>query len=143
MEKNNESQPNGFATAPLMPCGHSGCPELVRGGGYCDKHRKEYKRTRRALRPERVESKEYHNLYYTKRWRTMRAEQLIAEPFCRECGRHGVRQRATDVDHIKAHRGDLKLFYDKSNLQSLCHECHSRKTMAERATLPPYRKDIR
>ena len=140
MEKENKAQEHSFATAPLKPCGHGGCPELVRGGGYCEKHRRDFKRSRRTLKPERVESKGYHNLYYTKRWRTMRAEQLIAEPFCRECGRYGIRKRATDIDHVIAHRGDLKLFYDKSNLQSLCHECHSRKTMAEQRTPLPIKK---
>lgn len=61
----------------------------------------------------------------------MRAAQLIREPYCRDCGVHGVRAMATDVDHIVPHRGNRTLFYDETNLQSLCHACHSRKTMAE------------
>lgn len=28
------------------------------------------------------------------------------------------------VDHIKAHKGDLDLFHDPSNLQSLCKHHH-------------------
>ena len=39
---------------------------------------------------------------------------------------------ATDVDHIIPHRGDKKLFWDSGNWQSLCHECHSRKSYSER-----------
>jgi 5-methylcytosine-specific restriction endonuclease McrA len=31
---------------------------------------------------------------------------------------------ATVVDHIKAHRGDQELFWNKGNWQSLCKSCH-------------------
>ena len=47
----------------------------------------------------------------------------------------GRRVRATDVDHIRDHRGDWALFTDRSNLQSLCHSCHSRKTMREQGQI--------
>ena len=43
----------------------------------------------------------------------------------------------TDVDHIKPHRGDLKLFWDRSNWQALCHRHHSMKTRAHDNT-PTY-----
>jgi len=29
------------------------------------------------------------------------------------------------VDHIRPHRGDLGLFWDSNNWQSLCWTCHS------------------
>ncbi len=61
----------------------------------------------------------------------LRPRQLLREPFCRECARHGVRTYATDVDHVRDHKGDWALFADPGNLQSLCHSCHSRKTMRE------------
>jgi len=35
------------------------------------------------------------------------------------------------VDHIRDHKGDWALFTDRDNLQSLCHRCHSRKTMED------------
>jgi 5-methylcytosine-specific restriction protein A len=35
------------------------------------------------------------------------------------------------VDHIQDHKGDWAKFVDRSNLESLCHSCHSRKTMRE------------
>ena len=123
-----------YATLPLKPCRRAGCPELVRGGGYCEKHRRDVRRVKRSIQGERGESGEWHSLYYTDRWREMRAVQLIREPYCRDCGLHGVRSIATDVDHIVPHRGNRILFYDESNLQSLCHACHSRKTMAEKQT---------
>lgn len=122
-----------YTSLPLKPCRRAGCPELVRGGGYCDKHQRTVRRMRRDTQGERGVSGEWHGLYYTARWREMRAEQLIMEPYCRDCVAHGVRSAATDVDHIVPHRGDRKLFYDKTNLQSLCHSCHSRKTIAEQS----------
>ena len=38
---------------------------------------------------------------------------------------------ATVVDHIIPHRGDMKLFWDKSNWQPLCEHHHNVKTMTE------------
>jgi 5-methylcytosine-specific restriction enzyme A len=35
------------------------------------------------------------------------------------------------VDHITPHKGDRQMFWDRSNWQSLCHRCHSRKTARE------------
>lgn len=127
-------QPGVYTALPLKPCRRVGCSALVRGGGYCDKHRRTDQKIRRDTQGERGRSGEWHGLYYTTRWREMRAVQLITEPYCRECGRHGVRVPATDVDHIVPHRGNKRLFYDATNLQSLCHSCHSRKTIAEQST---------
>ena len=58
-------------------------------------------------------------LYSTPAWYKLRTAQLRDEPTCRMCG-----QRATVADHIKPHRGDLQLFHDPANLQSLCKRCH-------------------
>ncbi|MEY5099146.1 MAG: hypothetical protein RJA36_1865, partial [Pseudomonadota bacterium] len=35
------------------------------------------------------------------------------------------------VDHITAHRGDLSLFLDRDNLQSLCKPCHDGHKQAQ------------
>lgn len=47
------------------------------------------------------------------------------------CFKHDKLTKATVVDHIIPHRGDNKLFWDKSNWQSLCKRCHDKKTMTE------------
>lgn len=112
-------------TKPLRPCRHPGCRELVRCG-YCDKHKPRDADRRSA------ESRQWHGWYSTKLWTDdLRPTQLLREPWCRECARHGIRTTATDVDHIEPHNGDWEKFTDRSNLQSLCHVCHSAKTMAE------------
>ncbi|MGO5027603.1 HNH endonuclease signature motif containing protein [Candidatus Agathobaculum pullicola] len=58
-------------------------------------------------------------------------QELAREPFCRDCARRGLRVYATDVDHVVPHDGDWSKFVDPENMQSLCHSCHSAKTIAE------------
>lgn len=60
-------------------------------------------------------------------WRAIRAEQLQFEPLCRECSKSCKITPATDVDHIDGDSWNNR----PSNLQSLCHSCHSAKTVRE------------
>ncbi|WP_110647554.1 HNH endonuclease [Salinicola peritrichatus] len=64
-------------------------------------------------------------------WRKLRAQVLAEEPLCRQCVALGIVTPATDVDHIDNAEGDYTDDNSRENLQPLCHECHSRKTMAE------------
>lgn len=64
-------------------------------------------------------------LYKTKRWQKLRAAHLASEPLCRTCKRTHLVVAAHVVDHIRPHRGDLTVFYEIDNLQSLCAPCHS------------------
>ena len=102
---------------------HPGCGVLV-PGGYCAAHQ-----PKRADRSE--ESKSWRWMYQTDTWKRLRSGQLLEEPFCRECAKRGLRTPATDVDHIRDHKGDWSIFTDRDNLESLCHSCHSRKTARE------------
>lgn len=63
--------------------------------------------------------------YKTANWQRLRLWQLKREPLCRFCKRNGILTEANTVDHITPHRGNMDLFYDKGNLQSLCAACHS------------------
>ena len=54
-----------------------------------------------------------------------------SHPLCAECRKQGRYTKATVVDHIVPHRGDQKLFWDRSNWQPLCKACHDRKTWRE------------
>lgn len=66
---------------------------------------------------------------YGRRWQRLRAMVLLSEPLCRECKSRGRVVAATDVDHIKSkERGGQD---EISNLQALCHSCHSVKTAKE------------
>lgn len=107
---------------PLRKCKHPGC-RMVTSEGWCPAHKPKV---------IRKESAAWHHLYTDPRyhWAERRTDQLIREPFCRECAKRGLRVPATDADHIEPHRGDVVKFMT-GLLQSLCHSCHSRKTMAE------------
>lgn len=62
---------------------------------------------------------------YDHRWRKARAGFLRDNPLCVYCLREGRVEVATVVDHITAHRGDMRLFWDEANWQALCTSCHS------------------
>ena len=114
-----------MAMKPARPCRHPGCRALTRSG-YCDKHQP--KRT--SDRSEAAKS--WHRFYSTAVWREdLRPAQLLQSPFCEECAARGLRVLATDVDHRVDHKGNWLVFTDRSNLRSLCHSCHSRKTAGD------------
>lgn len=69
-------------------------------------------------------SSNYAWLYRTATWHKLRRHQLRSEPLCRYCRELGRLTPATVADHVIPHRGDLVLFYDPANLQSLCKTCH-------------------
>ena len=52
----------------------------------------------------------------------------MLHPLCAECQRHGRVTAATVVDHIIPHRGNMELFWDRDNWDSLCAPCHNKKT---------------
>lgn len=68
--------------------------------------------------------REYHHLYNKAAWRKARGAQLSAHPLCRMHLELGQTVLATIADHVVPHKGDLGLFLDRGNLQSLCKRCH-------------------
>ncbi len=68
--------------------------------------------------------------YWRGFWRRRRAQQLRAQPLCEACLKRGIVTVANEVDHITPHRGDEAAFRF-GPIQSLCRQCHSRKTHAE------------
>ena len=108
--------------APPSLCTHPGCGELV-PSGRCDLHRKEARREqpgkKRATRQERG---------YDATWYKFRNTYLLEHPYCVSPTHIGQQIPATDVDHIDG-KGTLgERGYDHTNLQALCHSCHSIKT---------------
>ena len=95
---------------------------------YCSNHlylkRKDEERSKLNLGKEY--STQWPELYASPKWKQLRTKHLKEEPLCRVCG-----NKATEVDHIVRHEGNVDLFFNEDNLQSLCHDCHSKKTMKE------------
>ena len=75
---------------------------------------------------------------YNYTWQQKRARYLAAHPFCVHCREKGLFVAATVVDHIIPHKGCEILFWDKTNWQALCVNCHSSiKQREERGRVKP------
>lgn len=121
------------------PCRTRGCVGLVvEAGGYCERCAAALARAsggddgdagRRVVAGRQSSAARG----YGHRWRRVRRLQLAREPLCADpFGVHGgAPVLATDVDHILPRRDGGRDRRD--NLQSLCHSCHSRKTVSEMA----------
>ena len=110
-------------------CAHAGCKNYaLPGSKYCELHKADDIR-RKAYADRLRLSPQARG--YTSAWRRASKAFLIAHPLCAECAKHGITKPATEVDHIIPHKGNKDLFWDQDNWQSLCHECHSRKTVKE------------
>lgn len=62
---------------------------------------------------------------YGYKWQKARERFLEKNLLCVYCQRDGRVTAANVVDHVTAHRGDMKLFWQESNWQALCSSCHS------------------
>lgn len=102
---------------PKKPCRHPGCANLT-DGRYCEEHI--HVTLKLLAQPQSVDT-EVNGEH--------QARHILENILCaRFVKRNGKYVQATVVDHIKPHRGDNKLFWDKSNWQSLCKSCHDKKT---------------
>lgn len=68
---------------------------------------------------------------YGSRWQKARVGWLSKHSLCARHELQGITVAAIVVDHIIPHKGDMALFWDRSNWQSLCKECHDEKTATE------------
>lgn len=109
---------------PARPCRYPGCPALCEPGNvYCKAHMQDENVNLRGKWRGSAASRGYDA-----RWRRARKAFLQAHPLCAECRKEGRYTAASVVDHIIPHRGDANLFWDERNWQSLCKDCHDRKT---------------
>lgn len=69
-----------------------------------------------------------HSRGYNYDWQLAASAFKREHPFCRHCLDEGVYTPAHCVDHVKPHRGDEALFWDRDNWQSLCKRHHDQKT---------------
>ncbi|WP_128102798.1 HNH endonuclease [Paenibacillus sp. DCT19] len=105
-------------------CSKQGCKSYATEGRYCEAHQ------------DQVHSYDQHRgtaaeRGYDSRWRKARDGYLKKHPLCVTHWKQGYVKEATVVDHIKPHRGDKTLFWDRRNWQGLCKQCHDVKTAKE------------
>jgi len=110
----------------LVQCSTPGCVELVPiGQSACANHQRGTSTARG----------------YDAGWSRAAARFKREHPFCgdrrhgqrpvlSQCFEEGRPTLAYAVDHVVPHRGDLGLFWDQNNWQSLCASCHAAKTRA-------------
>ncbi|MEO8655078.1 MAG: HNH endonuclease signature motif containing protein [Ramlibacter sp.] len=73
---------------------------------------------------------------YGYRWQQASKAFLCEHPLCQcEDCQEGAKRvtAATVVDHHIPHRGDERLFWDRSNWRAMAKPCHDKKTQAETA----------
>jgi 5-methylcytosine-specific restriction protein A len=115
------------ASKPRKLCAIHGCGRLT-GGRYCEGHAAEAVEQAKASDRRRGSAA---SRGYGRKWEKARALFLAEHPLCAEHERRGETVAAGEVDHIVPHRGDLELFWDEGNWQSLCGPCHKAKTARE------------
>lgn len=113
-------------TAAPRPCTHPGCSVLVRdGSGRCDKH----KRTEAKELDRRRGSSNARGYGY--KWQQAREDFLREHPLCKRHEDKGQLVPSSIVDHVIPHKGDMSLFWRRSNWQALCKPCHDLKTATQ------------
>lgn len=73
-------------------------------------------------------------LYDDRKWHKASAAYRSEHPVCEECIRQGkgLAARVSQVvDHVRPHKGDVELFWDRDNWQALCKQHHDAKTARE------------
>lgn len=67
---------------------------------------------------------------YGAKWQMASKAYLRTHKWCKIKG-PSCTLKATCVDHIVPHKGDMKLFRDRKNWQAACASCHSTKTASK------------
>lgn len=114
-----------MAKAPLRYCAVARCPNKV-ASGLCPEHQHGMRQQQRRHYTG------IPSLNYGRRWQREAKAFLEQYPFCIDCTHAGqLLSLATEVDHERPHRGDITLFWDRSNWSPRCKRHHSEKTARE------------
>jgi 5-methylcytosine-specific restriction protein A len=67
---------------------------------------------------------------YGRDWQRLSKAFLADHPLCEcdDCKAGGLVTPAEVVDHVIPHRGNQRLFWDRSNWRAMSKRCHDRKT---------------
>lgn len=81
-------------------------------------------------------SEPWRKWYSLARWKALRIATFVRDGFACQMPRCGKVDGDTSrlvADHKIPHRGDAALFWDPSNVHTLCKPCHDRLKQAEEA----------
>lgn len=74
----------------------------------------------------------WRKLYNTTRWRKLRLSIFQRDGFmCVRCRKVEASTSNLVCDHIERHSGDERLFWDESNLATMCKHCHDSAKQSE------------
>lgn len=104
---------------------HAPCPT----GSKVHKPKRQRRDSETVQRTRELHSHSWYNL---KRWSDIRLAHLSTSPLCMACLKEGKLMPGEIVDHVIPHQGAAKLFWDKTNLQTLCWRHHNTKSHAEK-----------
>lgn len=124
-----------MAFKPKRPCSKMGCRNIT-ADRYCDQHalladqqRKERHRHYDRYQRDQQAAKFYNSI----EWKRVRQQALIKDHgLCQDCLEEQRITTADVVDHIKPLRLFWHLRLTLSNLRSLCHMHHNRKTAEDK-----------
>jgi 5-methylcytosine-specific restriction protein A len=132
-----------MARSAPTPCSEPGCPALAVERGRCAEHpapvrEAPARRGARAGRREGLNADELRleRFYSSRRWQRLRNAHYARNPLCKHCESLGRTTPGSVVDHI-IERRDGGTSLDPTNLQTLCHRCHAKKTAEARKRRPP------
>jgi 5-methylcytosine-specific restriction enzyme A len=100
---------------PKKVCNKAGCNRLT-ADSYCDEHKHQQKN---SYAP---------SLRYGRNWKARAKAFKAQNPLCIECLKEGKIVPVYGVDHIIPHRGNVDLYWDETNWQSLCQHHLNAKT---------------
>lgn len=118
-----------LASKACLDCGKA----TESGASRCGAHLPAWleEREKRRARRREPDQASAHQRGYTKAWSRASKGFLAKHPLCVEHLKRKELRASVVTDHIVPHRGDMKLFWDRSNWQALCEGCHNRKTARE------------
>jgi hypothetical protein len=111
-------------------CSEPGCKGVAKRGSFCPLHAQDNYRTRRERNRENPATRRW---YGWTAWKRLRIWKLNRNPLCEE---PGCTKPATDIHHVDGTwrengPGAWSLFMTRENLEALCHEHHSARTIKE------------
>lgn len=122
---------------PKRPCPGRGpryhtCPNVIGSEErYCSTCTEYFERENAKYDKERDKTED-RQWIHSPRWRRESKAHLDAHPLCVPCEKQGITKAAGLTDHIIPHKGNYELFWDQSNWQSMCNDCHEAKHGPER-----------